>query len=113
MQTSKFVWATIQAAFATVLIILLYRINADLAREFAASAVAKISLIIFFPIYMILYGPLIALSISALIKSIKAISGTNKIIKVFSILLLIYIILLIIFFIFMGIETISIIKGGG
>lgn len=109
MQTSKFVLATIQAAISSLFIILLYQINADLAREFAASAVAKISLIIFFPIYMILYGPLIALSISALIKTIQAISATNKIIKVLSILLLIYLIFLIVFFIFMIIETISII----
>ena len=108
MQTSKFIWAALQTAFSTLLIFLLNTINADLAREFAISAVAKISLVIFVPIYLVLYMPAISLTISALIKTIQTIKVTNKIIKIISIFLLIYLILLIAFLAFLVSETITI-----
>lgn len=108
MQVSKFIWAALQTALSTLLIFLLNTINADLALKFAASSIAKISLVIFVPIYLVLYMPAISLTISALIKTIQAIKGTNKIIKIIFIFLLIYLILLIAFLAFLVSETISI-----
>lgn len=108
MQISKFIWAIVKIAISTCFTLLFYTVNAELAIQFASSPAAKISLIIFIPIYSVIYLPFIILSISGFIDTLGAIKSTNIFIKIFSILLLIYDILLIIFIALMIREIILI-----